>query len=147
MSTIMRNINMISRCEGIYRTDNLKDTKLCSCHHSYVLAVCRHPGMTQEQLAKHFCINKSSVTRSLSHLEENGYVERRPDPKDKRILCVYPTQKMLDILPEVKRIAADWNEYLVEGIEENDIALFRSVLEKLAARAQMYISEKEDGEK
>lgn len=143
----MRNINIISRCEGIYRTDNLKDAKLCSCHHSYVLAICRHPGMTQEQLAKHICINKSSVTRSLSHLEENGYVERRPDPKDKRILCVYPTQKMLDILPEVRRIAADWNEYLVEGIEENDIALFRSVLEKLAARAHMYISEKEDSEK
>lgn len=147
MSTLMRKINMISRCEGIYRTDKLKEAKICACHHSYILAICHHPGMTQEQLAKHICINKSSVTRSLSHLEENGYVERHPDQKDKRALCVYPTQKMMDIFPEVKRITAEWNEYLIDGIEENDIALFQSVLEKLAERAQNYISEKEESER
>lgn len=147
MSTLMRRINIVSRCEGIYRTDKLKETGLCGCHHSYILAICHHPGMTQDQLAKHLCVNKSSVTRSLSHLSENGYVERRPDEHDKRAVCVYPTEKALAVFPEVRRITADWNAYLAEGISPEELALFNQILDKIASRAQNYIPEKEESER
>lgn len=143
----MRKTNIISRCESIYRQDKLKESGLSACHHSYILAICYHPGMTQDRLAKHICINKSGVTRHLAFLEENGYVERRPDLADKRAICVYPTQKMLDILPEIRRIADEWNTYLTEGIDESDLDCFYSVLDKIAERAQTYLAEKEESEK
>lgn len=144
MSTLMRKINILSRCEGIYRQDKLSDSKLCACHHSYILAVCHHPGMTQEQLARHLCVNKSSVTRNLSHLSENGYVERRPDPHDKRAICVFPTEKMLAVFPEVKRITADWNAFLTAEITPEELAGFEAVLEKITERAKLSISPKEE---
>lgn len=147
MSTLMRKINIVSRCEGLYRTDKLKDSGLCACHHSYVLAICHHPGMTQEQLAKHLCVNKSSVTRCLSQLTENGYVERRPVEHDKRAFYVYPTEKMLSVFPEIKNITAEWNAYLANGIDEKELELFHEILDKLASRAQNYITEKEESER
>jgi DNA-binding MarR family transcriptional regulator len=143
----MRKINVVSRCEGIYRQDKLKESGLGPCHHSYILSICCNPGMTQEQLAKHICINKSGVTRHLAYLEEKGYVERRHDANDKRAICVYPTQKMLDILPEVKRIVTEWNTYLTEGIDPDELLCFKKVLDRIADRAQKYIYEKEDTEK
>ena len=120
MPTIMRQINVISRCEGIYRTDRMRGAELGACHHSYILAICRHPGISQEELARHICINKSSVTRHLSHLEEHGYVERKQSTADKRVTLVYPTQKMLE--------------------------QFRSVLDRLSARARQYINCKDEAE-
>jgi DNA-binding MarR family transcriptional regulator len=144
---IVRQTNIISRCEGIYRQDKLKDSGLNSCHHSYILAISHHPGMTQDQLAKHICIDKSGVTRHLSYLEKKEYVERRADQHDKRAICVYPTQKMLDILPEVKRIVTEWNAYLTEGIEPEELLCFKKVLDIIADRAQKYIYEKEETEK
>jgi DNA-binding MarR family transcriptional regulator len=87
------------------------------------------------------------VTRHLAYLEEKGYVERRPDANDKRAICVYPTQKMLDILPEVKRIVTEWNTYLTEGIDPDELLCFKKVLDRIADRAQKYIYEKEDTEK
>lgn len=143
----MRKINVISRCEGIYRQDKLKESGLGPCHHSYILAISYHPGMTQEQLAKHICINKSGVTRHLAYLEENGYVERRSAENDKRSIRVYPTQKMLDILPEVRGIVTQWNSYLTEGIGTDELECFKRVLDRIAERAQKYVYEKEDAEK
>ena len=75
MPSLMRKINILSRCEGIYRADKLKETDLCACHHSYVLAICNNPGMSQDALAKHICVNKSGVARQIAYLEEKGYVE------------------------------------------------------------------------
>ena len=143
----MRETNIISRCESIYRQDKFKKDGLMSCHQSYILAICHHPGMTQEQLSKHICINKSGVTRHLAFLEEKGYVERRPDMNDKRAVCVYPTQKMLDIYPEVKAVATEWNTYLTENIPPEELDCFFSVLDKIADRAQKYLYEKEDSDK
>ncbi len=147
MPTIMRKINILSRCEGIYRAEKLRESGLSACHHSYVLAICHHPGMTQDQLAKHICVNKSSVTRSLAQLEEHGFVERRADTHDKRAICVFPTDKMLALYPQIKQISVDWNEYLSQTMDENELALFTRVLDKLANRAQNYLSEKEEAEK
>ncbi len=146
MPTIMRQINVISRCEGIYRTDRMRGPELGACHHSYILAICRHPGISQEELARHICINKSSVTRHLSHLEEHGYVERRQTTAEKRVTLVYPTQKMLGALPEVRRIVREWNEYLTEELTEAELEQFRSVLERLSARARKYIDRKDEAE-
>ena len=144
MPTIMRHINMISRCEALYRTDKLRGEELGACHHSYVLAICRNPGISQEELSRHICINKSGVTRHLAYLEEHGYVKRVGSETDKRVTLVYPTQKMQDVLPEVRAIVKEWNEYLTAGLEEEELARFREILERLAARAKEYSDGKEE---
>ena len=144
MPTLMRKINIISRCEGIYRADKLKGTELCSCHHSYVLAICANPGMSQEALAKHICVNKSGVARQIAYLEEKGYVERRENEHDKRTLCVYPTQKMLGVLPDVRKIVSDWNEYIAADLSPEELLKFREILDKVAKRAKNYVYNKDE---
>ena len=147
MRKIMRKINMLSRCESLYRQNSLKEKGISPCHHSYILAICRNPGMTQEQLAKYICIDKSGVARHLAHLEKSGYVERTPAENDKRSTLVYPTQKMLDILPEVRKIVEDWNSYLTDGIDEEELLCFEKILDRITMRAQSYVYEKEDTDK
>lgn len=144
MPTIMRQINMISRCEGIYRTDRLRGAELGACHHSYVFAICRNPGISQEALSGHICINKSGVTRHLAYLEEHGYVTRVQSETDKRVILVYPTEKMKAIFPEVQRIVDEWNEYLADGLSEEELTQFREVLARLASRAKKYLDDRED---
>ena len=144
MSTIMRKVNILSRCESIYRTDRLKEASLCGFHHSYILAICGNPGLSQEQLARHVCFNKSNVTRHLAQLEEQGYVERRPSESDRRVMLVYPTDKMRSLLPEVRRIVEDWNAYLVEGLSPEEVEQFQSTLLKITLRAKEYVNSKDE---
>lgn len=136
MPAISRGLNILSRCIAMYRTEQLKNDDFIAVHHSYVLAVCNHPGMSQDKLAKHLCINKSNVTRHLAQLEKNGYVQRRASETDKREMLVYPTQKMLDVFPEVRRITDEWNDLLSEGISEEELAAFHRVLDKMIDRSR-----------
>ena len=144
MPTIMRQINIISRCAGLYRTDKLRGAELGACHHSYVLAICRTPGISQEELSRHICINKSGVTRHLSYLEEHGYVVRRQSETDRRVTLVYPTEKMQEMLPRVKEIVTEWNTYLTADLSEEELNMFRSVLDHIAQRAKKYADDREE---
>ena len=53
---------------------------------------------------------------------------------------------MLEALPEVKRIVREWNEYLTEELTEAELEQFRSVLDRLSARARQYINCKDEAE-
>lgn len=135
MPAISRGLNILSRCIATYRMQQLQNDDFLPVHHSYVLAVCNHPGMSQDKLAKHLCLNKSNVTRHLCQLEKNGYVERRVSPTDKRETLVFPTEKMLAVFPQVRRITDEWNEMLSADISEEELAVFSRVLDKMIDRS------------
>ena len=139
MPSFTRNINIISRCAHAYRADSLEGSGLGPSHYFYILIACGSPGISQDQIAKRLYINKSSVTRAIAALEENGFVERRPSEEDKRVIQIYPTQKATDLLPEVRRIARAWNDVLLDELEEEEREQFLSTLEKITGRAQSYV--------
>lgn len=138
MASIMRRMNVISRCESIYRTQNLEE-ELPGIFHSYILAICAKPGMSQDKLAKHLCLNKSNVTRHLAKLEQKEYIERRVSTADKRELLVYPTEKMLEIYPEVVRITREWNVLVAEGVSEEELEVFHRVLDKMVDKSRRIV--------
>ena len=146
MPSIMRRINAISRCQGIYRTEMLKTQELSANHMSFILTISANPGSSQEQIAKRLCLNKSTVTRTLSYLEEVGYADRKISEADKRVTLVYPTQKMLSILPLVKAASREWNSLICEGISDEDLEVFMRVLESLERRAKELTNNTEERE-
>ena len=144
MSKFMKMLNNISRSQAIYRHCKISAEDLQSCHYSFVLAICRMPGSSQEELAQELCLNKSTVARSLNSLEEKGYITRTPLPNDKRQFSVHPTEKMLSVLPEVKEASDEWMSLLSSDISEEELEIFDSVLKRMQARAREIIKNQEE---
>ena len=138
MPSLMRYINIVTRCAAIWRADKLEGTELGDQHHSYIFVVCRHPGISQDTIARRLFLNKSNVTRSLAYLEEHGFVTRERDPEDRRQTLVYPTEKALEILPRVREIIKGWNSYITEGFTEEEMEMYMAMTERIAARAAEY---------
>ena len=132
----MKMLNNISRSQAQFRRCRITASDLQSGHYAFVFAICATPGCSQEHLAEELCINKSTVARNLAHLEECGYVKREPLSTDKRQFSVYPTKKMLDILPLVEEVSAEWMRLLAEGIDEESLKIFNSVLLLMESRAR-----------
>ena len=141
MSSITRHMNIVSRCAGLYRTERLKDSDLGQNHHRYIFCICRHPGISQEELSRRVYINKSNVTRHLTYLESKGYVERRQSEEDKRVTLVFPTEKAYDALPMLREIVHDWNEMLTEEFTPEEKELFASLIERAAKKASDLIGD------
>ena len=144
MPKFMKMLNNISRSQAIYRLSRIQAENLQSSQYAFVLAICREEGRSQEELAKELCLNKSTVARNLNHLEENGYIIRKTLPNDKRQFSVYPTKKMLSVLPEIKKVSIEWMELLSEGIPREELDVFNSVLCRMEARAGKIIEKQEE---
>ena len=130
MSQIIRDITEIARCGAQYRTEALAPMGLKACHASYLTEICANPGISQDKLAARICINKSNVARQAAILEEDGFVIRTPSVQDKRIMQLYPTQKTLDLLPDIAPILSQWEACLTSDVSEEE----RAVLERVLAR-------------
>lgn len=139
MSQIIRSITEIARCTTQYRTESLAPMGLKACHASYLTEICANPGISQDQLASRICINKSNVARQAAILEEDGFIIRTPSTTDKRIMQLFPTQKTLDLLPQIARILIDLECYLTEDLTEEEKNLLESLLSRTLAKASDWL--------
>ena len=138
-------LNNICRSQAIYRHSRVLVDDLQSSHYAFVLAICREPGRSQEDLARELCVNKSTVARNVNCLEEKGYVARNPLPQDKRQFSVFPTEKALCVLPEIKAASLEWMRLLSEGISQAELDTFDSVLKRMQEKAREIIEQQEVG--
>ena len=144
MAQFMKMLNNISRSQAIFRHAKISASDLQTSHYSLVLAICREPGRSQEELAWDLCVNKSTIARNLNYLEERGYITRSPLPNDKRQFSVHPTEKMLSVLPEIIDASVKWMTLLSEGVAQEDLDIFNAVLEHMESRAREIIENQEE---
>ena len=142
MSQIIRDMLEISRCGVQYRSDNLAQFGLKSIHASYLTEICANPGISQDRLAKLIFINKSNVARQVAVLEEDGFVRREPSAADKRVMELYPTEKTLQILPQISNILMCWENCITHDLSEEEKELLTALLRKMSARAASYMEDR-----
>lgn len=145
MDTLMKYIARIFRCSILYRNEILAHEGLNGYQHTYIIRICNHPGISQEQLARMIYVNKSTVTRQLALLEQNGFVTRKPGSADKRTMLVYPTQKALDVFPKVKAASQAWNDALTEGLSSEERDWLFAKLSLLMERAEAEAAQTHEG--
>ena len=141
MPQIIKDITEIARCGAQYRNDNLAELNLKGCHASYLMEICRNPGISQDTLARRICINKSNIARQLAVLEEGGFVRRQPSQEDKRVMELYPTEKTLELMPRIRQILGQWSRYLTQDLTEAEVELLAKVLTSMKHRATVWMEE------
>ena len=146
MTAVMRKIGEIWRCATLYRLEEYEELGIGSYQDSYLLDICKNPGITQEQLSKVMYVHKSNVARQVGSLEEKGFVQRRPDPSDRRSLQLYPTEKALSVLGDIRRVHAKWRELLLDGMNEEEQEIVAKCIERLAENAKRAVKKREGEE-
>ncbi len=147
MVKFMKQLGEVWRCASLFRMKEYEEIGIGVYQDSYLIAVCENPGITQEALTRRIYVHKSNVARQVGALEEHGFVTRKPDPSDKRNLCVYPTQKAYDALPHIRRVQGEWNARVLEGLSDEEQRAAALLLEKLAENAKRVIAPRgEDGD-
>ena len=63
----------------------------------------RQPGLSQKELAEILEVEPITVARLIDRLEARGMVERRPDPKDRRIWRLHLCPPAHPVLREIDR--------------------------------------------
>lgn len=77
----------------------------------------RHEGINQATLADLLEIQPITVTRLLDRMEQNGWIERRPDPGDRRAVRLHLKPKAEPLLAELQAVGAEILELALTDIE------------------------------
>jgi MarR family transcriptional regulator for hemolysin len=132
-------INTISRCTMRYREEQLFDREINGIQCTYLLHLSKNPGISQDALAEMIYINKSNVTRQLAVLEEHGFVVRKNSETDHRVVEVSLTPKAQAVMPKVRQVLGDWNDYLTEELTEEEKTVFYEMLQRITEKAKRYV--------
>src|SRR5690554_3016577 len=116
----MKYLNRVYRASEIDRAIAFSNEGLSGHQISYILQICHNPGLTQDELAKRLFVNKSSVTRQVSQMIKNGFIDRQCDKKDGRVKRLYPTLKAEELYPKVMTYLDEWNEKLTGTLDTNE---------------------------
>lgn len=137
--SFMKYISRIARCADQYRNDCFVEDKLTGYQYTYIINICRNPGISQDKLSKTIYINKSNVTRQIGLLEQNGYITRKGSSYDKRVIEVYPTEKAYEVLPKIMNVLHEWNNYLVSDFTDEEKEIMQQLLKRMMDKAENYI--------
>lgn len=77
-------------------------------------------GVKASDLSTHLQITPAAVTQMINSLEASGYVERSPDPDDRRVVLVRPTEEGKQMIEEKRKNFLAIFEELVRYLGEED---------------------------
>jgi MarR family transcriptional regulator for hemolysin len=80
----------------------------------------QNQGMSQACLADLLEIQPITLTRLIDRLEAAGWVERRPDPADRRVQRLFLTVKVEPLLDDMWALAAETREEAMQNLSDRE---------------------------
>jgi MarR family transcriptional regulator for hemolysin len=93
----------------------------------------RQPGISQKELAELLEVEPITVARLVDRLEARGMVERRPDPRDRRIWRLHLSLPAHQMLCEINLQRAEMAEMVTAGIDEVSQTIMIEALVRMKA--------------
>ena len=131
-----KDVSAIGRYFRRRRNQYMEAFGLKSIHALYLIDVCQSPGISQDKLAQRLGIDKSNVARQVAILEENALLIRKPSTEDKRMLCLFPTEKTLTLLPNLQEAMQDWENAALGGLSTEEKKQLLTLIAKVRLRTE-----------
>lgn len=90
-------------------------------------------GSRQLDIAHRMGIEPMTLSTYLDRLQSLGFIERRPDPADRRAKLIHTTPAAADIITSIRIEQIELMQLVTSGIGEEDLALMRERMKRLRA--------------
>ena len=96
-------------------------------------------GMTVGEVSQRLMVSNGNVTTVVTGLVEEGLVDKRPAPYDKRVQVVSLTAAGRKMFRTMAARHEEWIAELFSGLSEDDVALLMTQLNKTKASIQQAV--------
>lgn len=107
----------------------------------YIMFIYDNPNCSQDDLVKMSGQSKANIAYILKKFEDERYVKREVNPKNRRKYMLNTTEKGSELVPMIRQISKEWEAEV--GLNENDVE-FREKLIQIAVNGQRLINENKD---
>ena len=126
------NIGRVMRRVYDYYDRRLSPFELTVSQYFVFNALWMGDGITFVELGERVSLDTSTLTGIVDRMERNGFVERRPNPEDRRSVLVFLSDKARDLGPHILKFADELDDSLRHPFSQKEIDTFERVLRSLA---------------
>jgi MarR family transcriptional regulator, transcriptional regulator for hemolysin len=114
-------ISDVGRLLRTYADQQARQFGMTRAQWAVLLKLERHEGVQQSELAEFLEIQPITLTRLVDRLCDNGLIERRPDPTDRRAKLLYLTPAARPLLERISEQVEAVAGQVLEGIDPEAI--------------------------
>jgi DNA-binding MarR family transcriptional regulator len=111
--------------------DVLKPYGLTNLQHLVLEGLWYEAGQTAAELGKLLVMDKATLSGVLDRMAEAGWIEKRPDPDDRRVVRLFTTSKAEKQKAELIALRQKANEELLAGFSLEEQVLLKRMLRDL----------------
>jgi MarR family transcriptional regulator, organic hydroperoxide resistance regulator len=111
-----------------YYNQQLTDYDLSVPKALLLLEISPEGGENPKSLAAKLDLESSSMTGLLDRLEKKGFIERRPDPKDRRSILIFLTSSGIAARENIKALVEQLDRKVQGALPAEDIKAFRRII-------------------
>lgn len=131
-------ISFLYRSGNYFFSHSIDNIDIGSGHIAMIFHLYRNPNVSQDELTKALEVDKATVTRGITKLEEAGAVIRTVDEHDKRIKRLQLSEKGVALYQELKSATNIWHHVLLSDFSEEEIATLEKAFDKMIFNARQF---------
>src|SRR5579884_3266851 len=119
----------VARMLKTYADQRARQFGISRAQWAVLVRIERAEGLKQSELAEILDLQPISLTRLLDRLAENGLIERRPDPNDRRANRLYLTPAARPLLDQLAALGEDLMTTVLQNVDaDSQERLLRDLL-------------------
>lgn len=97
----------------------------------FLRALWDEEGLSQRELSRRVGTTEPTTVSALRLLARSGMIERVRNPKDRRTINIYLTDKARDMKSELMPVAIEVNDLAAAGLSRDEFLQLRDLLQKM----------------
>ena len=112
----------------------LKDNDMTIKELSVLLRIRFDDITTQQDLVDVFQVSGAYIAKLLRKFEDNEYIKREEDPKNRRKKRVILTEKGIEKTDELIKVIGDWEKEVTSDLTDEEITTLKNILFKIISK-------------
>lgn len=125
-------ISITSRGRFIFLNDRLRPLGLSAGQFPVLMLLYKEQNIMQETLVRHYHLDKGTIARAVKKLEDARYIRRIIDPKNRRAVRLFLTEKGERVAPVLQAINHEWEELVCTGISIKEREILNTLMRTVA---------------
>jgi DNA-binding MarR family transcriptional regulator len=126
-------VNDVARLLGRRFSHNGRRLGLTRAQCRTLARIARHEGINQAGLADLLEVRPMTLVRQIDRMEDSGWIERRPDPADRRARRLFLTDKARPILGRIRAVANETRDEALTRLSAPEQAQLIALLTRVHA--------------
>jgi DNA-binding MarR family transcriptional regulator len=143
---IARYVSIAGRAVSSRIAEELAGRAVSRGEYRVLLGLYDEDGVPQRALCDRFHLDRGVVARVVGRLEQKGYVERRPDPEDRRRKLVSLTDRAERLRPALTDLQATLDDELTAGLSDEEVETLVEGLRQVCSNLGVEDVDVRDGE-